>query len=754
VADYGGDANDNPVYSGRADEPVTVTMASPGISTSPQPASAAVGSSIADKATVSGGYQPSGTVTFKLYNNATATGSPLFTDTKTLSSGSATSGTYAPTALGTYYWVATYNGDASNTAVSSGAAAGPVTVTKASPGISTTPQPASAAVGSSIADQATVSGGYQPSGTVTFKLYNNSSATGSPLFTDTKTLSSGSATSASYATTALGTVYWVATYNGDTNNNSVSSGTAASPVTVTKASPGISTTPQPASATVGSSIAAGATVSGGSSPSGTVTFKLYNNSSATGSPLFTDTKTLSSGGATSGSYATTATGTFYWVATYNGDTNNNSVSSGTAASPVTVTKASPGISNSQQPASAVVGSSIADQATVSSGYQPTGTVTFKLYNNANGTGSPVFTDTESLLSGSATSASYATVAAGTLYWVTTYNGDSNNNSVSSGTASAPVTVTKAAPGISSSAQPASAAVGSSIAGQATVSGGYQPSGTITFKLYGNSTATGTPLFTDTKTLSSGSATSGSYATTATGTFYWVAKYNGDANNSSISSGTAAAPVTVGKTSPEISTTQQPASAPIGALIADKATVSGAYQPTGTVTFKLYDNPAGTGTPLLTSTKTVVNGSATSASFATKAIGIYYWVASYSGDAHNGSASTGTADEPVTVTKATPSLVTKRLPGSAKVKTAITDQVTVTRGYKPTGTVTFQLFRNSTATGAPVFTSTKALVRGTAISAKYKPKTTGTYYWVVTYNGDAKNNAVSSGSASQPVSVHR
>ncbi|MGA7420360.1 MAG: choice-of-anchor D domain-containing protein, partial [Acidimicrobiales bacterium] len=103
----------------------------------------------------------------------------------------------------------------------------------ATPSIATTQQPSSATVGSSIADQATVSGGSNPTGTVTFNLYNNANASGTPLFTDTETLSNGSATSQGYTTTAAGTDYWVATYNGDSNNNAVSSGLAAESVTVT-----------------------------------------------------------------------------------------------------------------------------------------------------------------------------------------------------------------------------------------------------------------------------------------------------------------------------------------------------------------------------------------------------------------------------------------------------------------------------------------------------------------------------------------
>jgi hypothetical protein len=320
----------------------TVPLATPSITTQ-QPASATVGTSIADKATVTGGDSPTGTVTFNLYSNSGGTGTPLFTSAPvTLSSGTATSPGYTATATGTDYWVATYNGDTNNSSVSSGAALEPVTITPASPSINTTQQPASATVGTSIADKATVTGGDSPTGTVTFNLYSNSGGTGTPLFTSAPvTLSSGTATSPGYTATATGTDYWVATYNGDTNNSSVSSGAALEPVTITPASPSINTTQQPASATVGTSIADKATVTGGDSPTGTVTFNLYSNSGGTGTPLFTSAPvTLSSGTATSPGYTATATGTDYWVATYNGDTNNSSVSSGAALEPVTITAAS------------------------------------------------------------------------------------------------------------------------------------------------------------------------------------------------------------------------------------------------------------------------------------------------------------------------------------------------------------------------------------------------------------------------------
>jgi hypothetical protein len=105
----------------------------------------------------------------------------------------------------------------------------------------------------------------------------------------------------------------------------------------------------------------------------------------------------------------------------------------------------PSINTSQQPPTATVGASIADKATVTGGSNPTGTVTFKLYNNPNGTGPALFTDTETLVGGTATSAGYTATATGTDYWVATYNGDSNNNAVTSGTALEPVVISPSTP---------------------------------------------------------------------------------------------------------------------------------------------------------------------------------------------------------------------------------------------------------------------------------------------------------------------
>jgi len=109
------------------------------------------------------------------------------------------------------------------------------TLVPATPAISTTQQPATAPLGAPVADMATVTGGYFPTGTVTFNFYNNPSCSSGPVFTDTENLVSGSSTSAGYLPTSAGTYYWVATYNGDSNNNEVTSPCGAEPVVITGA---------------------------------------------------------------------------------------------------------------------------------------------------------------------------------------------------------------------------------------------------------------------------------------------------------------------------------------------------------------------------------------------------------------------------------------------------------------------------------------------------------------------------------------
>jgi len=98
--------------------PVAVrSMSTPTIATQAS-AGNMLGAPVRDTATLSGGSSPTGTVAFSLFSDA-ACNNQVFTSTSNLSGGTATSANFTPTSTGTYYWTATYSGDANNTAATS-----------------------------------------------------------------------------------------------------------------------------------------------------------------------------------------------------------------------------------------------------------------------------------------------------------------------------------------------------------------------------------------------------------------------------------------------------------------------------------------------------------------------------------------------------------------------------------------------------------------------------------------------------------
>ncbi|HEY5317793.1 MAG TPA: hypothetical protein VIJ20_07425 [Solirubrobacteraceae bacterium] len=215
--------------------------ASPAIATTAS-AGVAAGGTISDSATLSGGRTPTGTITFNLYAASDTTCSnSLSTGTATVNgNGTYTSPAVTESTAGSYQWVASYGGDANNTAIAEACnepseqvvvtpppsppppppiiQATPLIVTKASPGV---------LVGGTISDQATLSGGNAPTGTITFNLYSisdktcsHSLASGPPV----TVINDGSYPSPVITETTPGTYQWVATYSGDANNASVTDG--------------------------------------------------------------------------------------------------------------------------------------------------------------------------------------------------------------------------------------------------------------------------------------------------------------------------------------------------------------------------------------------------------------------------------------------------------------------------------------------------------------------------------------------------
>jgi hypothetical protein len=168
-----------------------------------------------------------------------------------------------------------------------------------------------------------------------------------------------SPTSTTYKPTSAGYYWWYASYAGDTNNNAANStcGSGMLDMYVAKASPSLSATTTGATGTVGTAIPAStvsAAISGGSSPTGTITFTVFGPQATA--------PTSCSGGSSGGTATVTANGSYHpssaaftpalpgdywWYASYAGDANNSSASStcGTGMAETVVTgHATPGVS--------------------------------------------------------------------------------------------------------------------------------------------------------------------------------------------------------------------------------------------------------------------------------------------------------------------------------------------------------------------------------------------------------------------------
>ena len=227
---YSGDSNYNGATGNAAS--LTVNKANPTVPTPTlNPTSPiSLGGSVTAAVTISGvsGVTPTGTVTFQYSTNSGSTWTQLGT-VKTLSSGSATSDSYTPTAVGSNYRIrAVYSGDSNYNTVTGNPAS--LTVNKANPTVpapSVSPNPV--VVNNAVTVSVTISGfsgGATPTGTATFQV---KIGTGSwTTIGSAVSLSSGSA-STTYVPQTVGSYQFQVVYSGDSNYN----GATGSAVSVT-----------------------------------------------------------------------------------------------------------------------------------------------------------------------------------------------------------------------------------------------------------------------------------------------------------------------------------------------------------------------------------------------------------------------------------------------------------------------------------------------------------------------------------------
>ncbi|MEU8003823.1 choice-of-anchor A family protein [Catellatospora sp. NPDC049111] len=411
----------------------------------------ALGGQVHDVATLAGGVNPTGTITFDLYgpDDTTCTGTPVHSATVVVQGDSTyTSDDFTPTQTGTYRWIARYSGDGRNLGVVTACSdeaewvvVGPAVVT---PMLATLASP-NIALGGRIRDNATLTGGQNPTGTITFSLYgpDNALCLGTPVFTDAVPVSgNGAYQSDQFTPTLIGTYRWIASYSGDTNNAAVAGRCNADNESVNvlrgTVTPTLSTDASD-DITLGGQVNDVATLGGGQNPTGTITFDLYgpNDADCTGDPVFTSTVPVTGAGTyPSGRFPPTQPGTYRWIASYSGDENNAGVTlSCNAPNELVVVRAEGPVTPTLTTVASrdtYVGKEIFDTATLAGGAAPTGSITFELYGPGDKTCSrtPVFTTTVDVDgNGRYRSDAFRPRVPGTYQWVASYSGDDGNEAV-------------------------------------------------------------------------------------------------------------------------------------------------------------------------------------------------------------------------------------------------------------------------------------------------------------------------------------
>jgi len=306
-----------------------------------------LGQSITDTATLSGSNGPvTGTVKFFVCGPANSnpdctSGGTQVGGAVTIAAGQAMSDAFTPLAVGHYCFRAEYTPDQfapyspsnhsdttlecftvnATTALNTNAG-GPYTI-----GVDGTV---------ALSDTATLSGGHNPTGTITFHLYFGADCSpgnevaGSPV-TNTHVNGNGAYPSPSIVVSATGTYHWVASYSGDNNNTGTTTACGAP-----NENPDVNARETTLTTNAGGPYVLGsdgavalsdiAHLSGGTSAAGgQITFMLFSDNACTtqvGSDVTTAVNGADGKDYKSPSITVSAPGTYYWVANYNGDDNN------------------------------------------------------------------------------------------------------------------------------------------------------------------------------------------------------------------------------------------------------------------------------------------------------------------------------------------------------------------------------------------------------------------------------------------------
>ncbi len=492
-------------------------------------------------------------------------------------------------------------------------------------------------------------------------------------------------------TSGSGTASTNDTWSNDIGNTSSPAGLCQSATTATTSLSGASQSGTAITVPAGSAVTDSATLSGVNTATagGSVTYTAYSDSDCSTSAGSGGTVSVTDGSVPPSSAVTLdSAGTYYWQASYTGDSANAASTSacgpGDEVETVAIgsTSLSTSLSGDSQSGTAIsvpVNTAVTDAATLSGTYASIagGTVTYTVYSDS-GCSTPAGSGgTVNVTDGSVPASSAVTLAStGTYYWQASYSGDVANTSSTSacGVGDEVETVSEVTTTTQTTPSSSTGALGGPNSDVAVVQGdanGGSPTGTVTFYECG---PTGTPTDCTSQAHQVGTpktltgepgfesmATSSSFVANSTGYWCFAGYYSGSADY--VASSDTAVDECYDVTSATTSLLTAPTNATInlGQTDTDAGTVTGnaaGGSPTGTMTF--YEcGPTSTPTTCSSMANQVggaVNltggpsdtATASSAPFTPNAVGYWCFAGYYSGDSNYKVSSDATVDECVHV----------------------------------------------------------------------------------------------------------
>lgn len=758
----------------------------------------AEGSKVKDTATLSGenASKATGTVKYKVYSDSKCEKLVTNAGEVTVKEGKVPDSEEKELeAAAVYYWQAEYGGDSMNNA-STSVCGKEVETVKAKTTLTTKlsgggkeGEEITVAEGTEVKDQATLSGtkSSTATGTIKYAVYKDKECKELATKAGEGEVKEGKAPASEEKELEAGTAYyWQAEYGGDSLHEA-SISACGKEVEVVKATMSLSTIliyegklgefveGEKLTLAEGRAIRDKTTLSGtkSSTAGGTIKYAVYSDSKCEKLVIKAGEGTVKEGKVPDSEEKELEGGAvYYWQASYSGDALHEAATEACGketGSIIAATSVSTSLSGGGKEGEEITvdeGTPVKDHATLSGANisGASGSVAYRVYSDKKCEKGVALAGEGTVKEGKAGDSEEKILEGGAVYyWRAKYSGgslhaESTSPCTETATVRAATTLSMSLTGGGSSGTEITVIEGTPVQGQASIGGTNSSSATGTVKYAAYSDPTCETLVT---TAGNRWATAGSVPLSeekildADARYYWQASYEGDVTHQpSTSSCTAIATI---QAAISISTKLaaegregEEASVQEGVEVTDTATLTGKYvaTATGTVAYSVYSDPQCEELVAEASESPVTAGTTTTSSAVELTIGTYYWLAEYSGDATHAAVTASCGDEVEVVandTSLTTSLQGEGMSGEeieVHRGSAVHDVATLhgVGASEATGSVEYAVYSDSECEELVTSAGIGAVGSGSVQASADVTLPVDTYYWQVTYSGDAANRA--------------